>query len=66
MIEIRMNRQDLHDESRTARLPLGDLDAKIVTILEKSRFESAHWISERSVIARKTVLQYLRDFIGFK
>jgi transposase len=49
--EIRRGRQDLHDEIRSGRPPLDDLDSKILVILEKSPFESFHSISERLLVA---------------
>jgi transposase len=49
--EIRRGRQDLHDEIRSGRPPLDDLDSKIVAILEKLPFESSHSMSERLLIA---------------
>jgi hypothetical protein len=66
--EARLGRSDLHDEIRTERLLLDDLDAKILAILDKSPFELIYSISiaERLLVAHPTVLQYLRNFIGFK
>jgi hypothetical protein len=64
--EIRRGRQDLHDEIRSGRLPLDDLDGKILAILDKSPFESAHSISERLFVIYSTVLQHLHEFLGFK
>jgi hypothetical protein len=58
----------LHDEIRTGRPLLDDLDAKILTILDKSLFESAHSISwaEKLLVAYPTVSRHLHDSIGFK
>jgi hypothetical protein len=39
---MQRGRQDLHDKIRTGRPPLHDLDAKILAILDKYPFESAH------------------------
>jgi hypothetical protein len=64
--EIRRGRQDLHDEMRSGRLPLDDLDNKIMAILEKLPFESSHSIAERCLVAQSTVLRYLHESIGFK
>jgi hypothetical protein len=66
IIEIRRGRQDLHDEIRSGRCPFDDLDGKILTILDKSPFESTHSISERLLVAHSTVLQYLHKSLGFK
>jgi hypothetical protein len=68
IIEARFGRQDLHDEIRTRRPPLDDLDMKILAILNKSPFESAHSISiaERLFVAHPKVLPHLHDSIGFK
>jgi hypothetical protein len=64
--EILLGRQDLHDEIRAGRPPLGDLEAKIMDIFGKSPFVSAHSISERLPIADPTILRHLRDSIGFE
>jgi DNA-binding MarR family transcriptional regulator len=64
--EIRRGHQDLHDEIRSGRSPLDDLDSKILAILEKSPFESSHSIAERLLVAQSTVLRYLHESIGFK
>jgi hypothetical protein len=61
--EIRRGRQDLHDEIRSGRPPLDDLDGKILAILDKSPFEPAHSMAERLIVAYSTVLQYLREFL---
>jgi hypothetical protein len=49
--EIRQGRQDLHDEIRSRRRPLDDLDGKILAIFDKSLFESAHSIAENLLVA---------------
>jgi hypothetical protein len=54
--EAGFGRQDFHDEIRTRRSPLDDLDAKFLAILDKSPFEAAHSISERLLIAHSIVL----------
>jgi hypothetical protein len=64
--EIRLGRQDLHDAIRTGRPPLDDLDTKILTILDKCLFESAHSIAERLLIAHSTMLWHLHDSVDFK
>jgi hypothetical protein len=64
--EIRRGRQDLHDEIRSGRPPLIDLDGKILAILDKSPFKSAHSIAERLLIARLTVLKHLCKSLWFK
>jgi hypothetical protein len=64
--EIRRGRQYLHDEIRSARAPLDNLDSKILAILDKSPFESAHSMSDRLLLAYSTVLQYLHKSFGFK
>jgi hypothetical protein len=66
--EVQLDCQDLHDEIRTRRLPLDDLDAKILAILDKSPFEfkSAHSIAETLCITYSTVLLQLYDSIGFR
>jgi DNA-binding transcriptional ArsR family regulator len=64
--EIRRGSQDLHDEIRSGRHPLDDLDAEILAVLDKSPLESFHSISERLTVSHSTVLQHLHEFIGFK
>jgi hypothetical protein len=64
--EVRFGRQDLHDEIRTGRPALHDLDAKILVILNKYPFESALSIGERLHVSHATVLNYLDLPIGFK
>jgi hypothetical protein len=43
--EVRLGRQDFHDEIRTGRHLLDDLDVKILAILDKYPFKSAHSIA---------------------
>jgi hypothetical protein len=64
--EVRFGRQDLHDEIRTGSPPLDDIDAKILTILNKSPFESAHSIAKRLAVTHGTALNHLHISIGFK
>jgi hypothetical protein len=66
IIEVQLGRQDLHDEIRTGRPPLDDLDAKIVDILDKSPFESARSIGETPDVAHSIVLLHLHDSIDFR
>jgi hypothetical protein len=54
--EVRTGRQDLHDEIRTAKSPLDDLDAKIMAMFAKSPFESIWSIAETLYVAHSTVL----------
>jgi hypothetical protein len=63
--EIRRGRQDPHDEIRSGRPPLHDLDRKLLAIFDKSPFESAHSIAERLFVAYSIVLQHLHESIGF-
>jgi hypothetical protein len=63
---MRIGRQDLHDEIRTGRTLLDDLDAKILDILNKSSFKSVHSITETLYIARSAVLLHLHNSIGFR
>jgi hypothetical protein len=64
--EAWLDRQDLHDEIRTGRPPLDDLDAKILTILDKSPFESANSIADTLGVANSTILLHLHNSIGFR
>jgi hypothetical protein len=64
--EARLDHQDLHDEIRIRISPLDDLETKILTILDKSLFKSAHSISETLRVAYPTLLLHLHDSIGFR
>jgi uncharacterized membrane protein YpjA len=64
--EVWLGRQDLHDEIHTERPPLDDLDAKILAILDKSLFESAHSITKTLRIVHSTVLLHLHDSVSFR
>jgi hypothetical protein len=64
--EVHFGRQDLHDEIRTRRRLLYDLDAKILAILDKSPFESAYSIAERLRVGYATVLEHLHVPISLK
>jgi hypothetical protein len=59
MTEIWVGRQDLHNDIHNGRLPLDDLDVKILAILDKSPFESARSIAETLSIAHSIVLLHL-------
>jgi hypothetical protein len=63
--EVWLGRQDLHDEIRTGRPHLNDLDVKILAILNKYPFESARSIAETQCIAHSTKWLHLHDSIGF-
>jgi hypothetical protein len=64
--DARFGRQDFHDEIGTGRPPLDDVDAKILTILNKSPFESMRSIAERLCVSHAIVLNYLHLSIDFK
>jgi hypothetical protein len=64
--EVRFDRQELHDEIRTGRRRLDDVDDKILAILNKSPFESARSIAEWLRTSHAAVLNYLHLSIGFK
>jgi hypothetical protein len=63
---VRFGRQDLHDESRTGRPPLDDLDVKNLAIFQKSPFESARSIAESLSVGHATVLRHLHELLEFK
>jgi hypothetical protein len=63
--EVRFGRQDLHDEIRSGRPPLDDIDAKIFAILNNSPFELAHSIAERLGVTNVTVFNHLHLSIVF-
>jgi hypothetical protein len=54
--EIPRGRQDLRDEICNGRPPLDDLNRKILAILDKSLFKSAHSMAERLLVTYPTVL----------
>jgi hypothetical protein len=64
--EVRLDRQDFHDEIRTGRALFNDFDAKNLAILNKSLFESARSIAETLRVAHSTVLLHLHNSIGFR
>jgi hypothetical protein len=64
--EVWLDRQDSHNEIRIGRPLLDDLDAKILTILDKSLFKSTRSIAETLYIAHSTMLLHLHDFIHFR
>jgi hypothetical protein len=64
--EVWLGHQDFHDEIRTGRPPLDDLDAKIVAMLDRPSFESACSIAETLPIAYLTVLLHLYNSIGLR
>jgi hypothetical protein len=64
--EVRFGHQDLHDEIRTGRRRLNNVDAKILVILNKSPVESARSIAERLRVSYATVLNHLHLSIGFE
>jgi hypothetical protein len=61
--ETWIDRQNLHDEIRTGRFPLDDLDAKILTILNKSPFESTRSIAKTLCVAHSIVLLHLHIYM---
>jgi hypothetical protein len=63
---VRFGRQDLHNEIRTRRPLLDDVDAKFLVILNKSPFESARSIAERLRVSHAIMLNHLHLPIGFK
>jgi hypothetical protein len=64
--EVQFGRQDLHDEIRTGRPPLYDVNAKILAISNKSPFESARSIDERLRVSHAIMVNYLYLSIDFK
>jgi hypothetical protein len=64
--EVRLGRQGLHDEIRTGRSPLDDLDTKILDILDKFSFKSTRSITEILNIVYSTLLLHLHNSIGFR
>jgi hypothetical protein len=64
--EIRRCCQDLHDEMRSRRPPLDDLDSKILVILEKSPFGSSRSMAQRLAVVQSIVLWHLHESIAIK
>jgi hypothetical protein len=66
LTEVRIGRQDVHDELRTGRSLCDGLNAKILAILNKYLFESALSIAETLPVGYSTVLLHLHDSLGFR
>jgi hypothetical protein len=66
IVGVWFGRQNLHDEIRTGRPSLDDLDAKTLAILDKSPFESVCSIAERLSVGHAIVFEHLHVSIGFK
>jgi hypothetical protein len=64
--EVRLGRQDFHDEIRAGRSPLDNLDAKILAILDKFSFQSVCSIIETLCVAHSTMVLRLHDSIGYR
>jgi hypothetical protein len=64
--EIQGVREDLDDEHRSGRPVLDYIDTKIMSILEKAPFESAHSIAQVLNVDHATVLHPLHEKMGFK
>jgi hypothetical protein len=63
---MRLGRQELHSLIGTGRPPLDDLDAKMLTILNKFLFELTRSIAETLCVADLIVLLHLYESIGFR
>jgi hypothetical protein len=57
---------DYKGTARSSKPPLDNFDAKILAILDKSRFKSARSIAKTLSIVHLIVLLHLQDSIGFK
>jgi hypothetical protein len=64
--EIRRGCRDLHDEIRSGRPPLDDLDSKILAILGKSQFKSSRSIADRLAVVPSKAMRRLHKLPGFK
>jgi hypothetical protein len=58
--------EDLHDDHRSGSPTIDYIDTKIISILEKAPFESARPIAQVLNMDSVTVLQNLREKLGFK
>jgi hypothetical protein len=56
----------MHAEIRSGRPPVDNLNGKILAILDKSLFKSAHSMVGRRPVAYSIVLQYLHESLRFK
>jgi hypothetical protein len=63
--EIWPGHQNLYDEMCIGGSPLGDLDAKILAILNKSSFQSTCSLAEALGVDCSTVLLHFHDSIDF-
>jgi hypothetical protein len=64
--EVWLGPQGLCDEIRSRKLPMDDLDPKIMAISDKSPFELVHSITETLCIAQSIVLLHFHNSVEFR
>jgi transposase len=66
IMEVRLGREDLHDEPRMGRPSAEDLTAKIQELLDQNPFESARAMAETLQVSHSTVLKHLHEDFHFQ
>jgi hypothetical protein len=63
---VRQGREFLGGKPRSGRPPIGFLDVRILTCLEKQPFHTAYSLAEILNVSHTTILNHLRDALGMK
>jgi hypothetical protein len=58
--------KNLHGNPRSGRPPIGCIDAKILSALEKEPFRSTHSLAGVMYVSNSTIIRHLRDSLGMK
>jgi hypothetical protein len=66
MRKIQRGREDLHDEHGSGKPAFDYMDTKVISILEKARFESERSIAHVLNVDHVTVLHRFARKLGFK
>jgi transposase len=64
--ELRLGREDLHDEPRTGRPSTENHPTKIQELLDENPFESARSMAEILQVSHSTVLKHLHEDFRFQ
>jgi len=64
--ELKLGREDLHDQGGPGRPPLDDVDAKILALLQKEPYSSVRTLSESLRYPPTTVYRHLTDALQMK
>jgi hypothetical protein len=63
---VRQGREDLHNEVRSGRPPIGFLDIRILALLDERRFHSDYSITQTVGVSQSSVLNHLLESHGMK